>query len=148
MKRCFVIVAVSLFLIVGLVSYSGAAGTPEEAKKMVDNAAAYYKTNGKDKAIAAYNDPKGQFRKDDLFIFMLDMSGKCYAHVTLAGKNLESLQDSDGKYFVKEQIAAAKKGGGWVDYKFTNPTTKKIQQKTSYIVKVDDNHYIGCGAFK
>ena len=148
MKRCFVMMMVSIFLLVGFVSYSAAAGTPDEAKKMVESAAGFYKANGMEKAIAAYNDPKGQFRKDDLFIFMLDMSGKCYAHVTLAGKNLESLQDSDGKYFVKEQIAMAKKGGGWVDYKFTNPTTKKIQQKTSYIVKVDDSHYIGCGAFK
>ena len=148
MKRCFIVMIATVFLIMGLVSYSIAAGTPEEAKKMVENAAAYYKTNGMDKAVAAYNDPKGQFRKDDLFIFMLDMSGKCYAHVTLTGKNLESLQDSDGKYFVKEQIAMAKKGNGWVDYKFTNPTTKKIQQKTSYIMKVDDTHYIGCGAFK
>ncbi len=58
------------------------------------------------------------------------------------------LQDSDGKYFVKEQIATAKKGGGWVDYKFTNPATGKIQQKTSYVQKLDDNYYAGCGAFK
>ena len=148
MKRCFVMMMVCVFLVMGLVSYSAAAGTPDEAKKMVENAAAFYKANGLDKAIVAFNDPKGQFRKDDLFIFMLDMNGKCYAHISLAGKNLDGLQDSDGKFFVKEQIAIAKKGSGWVDYKFTNPTTKKIQQKTSFIMRVDDNHYVGCGAFK
>jgi cytochrome c len=148
MKRSPVVMFIGVLMAICMVSGSFAAGTPEEAKKMVENAAAYYKANGKDKAIAAYNDPKGQFRKDDLFIFMLDMNGKCYAHVTLTGKSLEGLQDSDGKFFVKEQIAVAKKGSGWVDYKFTNPVTKKIQPKTSYIQKLDDTYYIGCGAFK
>lgn len=148
MKKWLVMILVSAILVTWTVSASYAVGTPEEAKKMVEEAAAYYKANGKDKAIAAFNDPKGKFRKDDLFIFMLDMDGKCYAHFSLAGKSLEGLQDSDGKFFVREQIAVAKKGSGWVDYKFTNPTTKKIQQKTSYILKLDDTYYVGCGAFK
>jgi cytochrome c len=148
MKRLSVIVLMCVFVATCIVTASFAIGTPEQAKDMVEKAAAFYKANGKDKAIAAYNDPKGQFRKDDLFIFMLDMNGMCYAHVALTGKSLLELKDSDGKAFVKEQIATAKKGGGWVDYKFTNPTTKKIQQKTSYIKKLDDTYYIGCGAFK
>lgn len=148
MKRLAVMVFVSFCLAFSVISASFAAGTPDEAKAMVEKAAAFYKTNGKDKAIAAYNDPKGQFRKDDLFVFMLDMDGKCYAHTVLTGQSLYNLKDPDGKLFVQEQIAVAKKGGGWVDYKFTNPATKKLQPKTSYIQKLDDTYYIGCGAFK
>ena len=148
MKKASLIGLICIFFATCIVTTSFAVGTPEQAKEMVEKAAAFYKANGKDKAIAAYNDPKGQFRKDDLFIFMLDMNGVCYAHFNLVGKNLLDLKDADGKFFVKEQIETAKKGSGWVDYKWTNPTTKKIQQKTSFIIKVDDKHYIGCGAFK
>ena len=68
--------------------------------------------------------------------------------IILTGKDLYNFRDSDGKFFVQAQIAVAKKGSGWADYKFTNPVTKKIQPKTSYIKKLDDQFYIGCGAFK
>lgn len=148
MKRCLTGGIIVVFLGVLMVSAGFAAGTQKDAKEMVEKAVAFYKANGKDKAVAAYNDPNGQFRKDDLFIFMLDMNGQCYAHFNLVGKNLFELKDADGKYFVKEQIDVAKKGGGWVDYKWTHPTTKKIAQKTSYIMRVDDNNYVGCGVFK
>jgi cytochrome c len=147
-KQASIIALICIFIVTCVAAASFATGTPEQAKEMVEKAAAFYKANGKDKSISAFNDPKGQFRNDDLFIFMLDMNGMCYAHFNLVGKSLFELRDADGKYFVKEQIEIAKKGSGWVDYKWTNPTTKKIQQKTSFIKRVDDNHYIGCGAFK
>ena len=49
----------------------------------------FYKANGKDKALAAFNDPKGQFVKDDLYIFVLDLNGKMLAHTKadLVGKD-------------------------------------------------------------
>ena len=39
------------------------------------------------------------------------------------------------------------KGKGWQNYKWTNPQTKKIEDKTAYIEKVDDMIF-GCGAYK
>ena len=33
---------------------------------------------------------------------------------------------------------AAKKGSGWVDYQYKNPTTGKIEPKTTYILRVGD----------
>ena len=53
--------------------------------------------------------------------------------------------DIDGKYFVKERVALAKAnpGGFWQDYKFTNPTTKKIEPKAMYCEKLDDS--VVCG---
>jgi len=38
------------------------------------------KANGQAKALAAFNDPKGNFVSKDLYIFALDMSGKIIAH--------------------------------------------------------------------
>jgi hypothetical protein len=33
------------------------------------------------------------------------------------------------------------------DYKFTNPTSKKLENKTAYIEKYEDV-IVGCGAYK
>lgn len=140
--------ALAILVIFCLTSVSFAKGTPEQAKAMVKKAAAFYKANGKDRAIAAYNDPKGQFRKDDLFIFMLDMKGNCLAHMVFTGRDLSRLKDSEGKLFVQEMIETAKKGSGWVDYRFSNPVMKTVEPKTSYIQRLDDNYFIGCGAYK
>jgi signal transduction histidine kinase len=58
------------------------------------------------------------------------------------------MKDPDGKAYVKERIDIANKDGkGWQDYKFTNPLTKKIEPKTTYLEKVDDM-IICCGAYK
>ncbi len=49
-------------------------GTAKEAQDLVAKAIAYYKDNGKDKAFAAINDPKGQFVKKDLYISLSSTS--------------------------------------------------------------------------
>jgi cytochrome c len=151
MKRLFVM-AFTVLLVVVFLASSGFSATPKnEAKKMVEKAVAYYKANGKEKAIAAFNDPKGSFVKGELFIFMQDLNGLMLAHganAKLIGKDLKDLRDSDGKKFVQEMISVAKKqGSGWVEYKWTNPLSKKIEPKLTYLQKVD-NYFIGCGVFK
>ena len=42
---------------------------------------------------------------------------------------------------------AKKDGEGWVDYKWPNPTTKKVEGKSSYVKKVGDL-IIGVGIYK
>jgi cytochrome c len=146
--RIIFCVAVMFALIVG---YGYTAGTPAEAETMVKKAVAFYKANGQDKAFAEINNTKGQFTKDDLYVFVYDIKGKCVAHgfnQKMIGKDLIDLKDADNKFFVKERIEIAKtKGKGWQDYMFTNPTTKKLEHKTAYIEKADD-FIFGCGAYK
>ena len=53
-----------------------------------------------------------------------------------------------GKFFVQEGVQMAKtKGSGWVDYKWTNPTTKKVEAKSTYVKKVDELIFC-CGIYK
>ncbi|HEY3308609.1 MAG TPA: cache domain-containing protein [Desulfuromonadaceae bacterium] len=151
MKR-LIIVAVAAFFILGvtLVAFAEEQGTKQEAKALVDNALTYIKANGKVKALAEFNNPKGSFVAKDMYIFALDMNGVFLAHggnPKMAGKNQMKLQDADGKYLVKGLIIKAKSGGGWYDYKWANPLTKKIQDKSTYVMKVDD-YLIGCGIYK
>ena len=150
MKKVIGMLIVLSLLAVG-VAFAGDKGTPAEAEALVKKAVSFIKENGKDKAFAEFTNSKGQFVDRDLYIFVYDMNGKCVAHgqnPRMVGKDLSDLTDSDGKYFVKERITIAKsKGKGWQNYKFSNPKTKKVEEKTAYIEKTDD-YIIGSGSYK
>jgi signal transduction histidine kinase len=36
-------------------------------------------------------------------------------------------------------------GSGWVDYKWPNPLTNKIEDKTSYVAKLGEGYFVGVG---
>jgi signal transduction histidine kinase len=62
--------------------------------------------------------------------------------------DMTELKDPDGKRFVYEAVELAKaKGSGWVDYRYTNPVKKKVEAKTTYVLKVDDL-ILACGIYK
>jgi len=129
------------------------ASTIEEAKALAEKGAAYMKANGKDKAIAEFNNPNGEFVKGDLYLFAIDFNGIILAHggnPKLVGQSFLEMKDPTGKYFIKEQLDLAKsKGSGWNEYMWTNPATKKVQSKKSWIQRVEGTDtYIGCGIFQ
>ena len=56
--------------------------------------------------------------------------------------------DVDGKLYRKEMVTLAKtKGRGWVDYKYRNPVSGKVEPKTSYLAKTGDMIII-CGIYR
>lgn len=140
-----------LITLVSGISLAATRGTPDQAKAMVEEAVAYYNSKGHEAALSEFSKSDGKFVKGDLYIFAIDHNGMTLAHGAnqkLIGKSLLEVKDADGKAFVKEMIEVSKgKGKGWVDYKWTNPETKKIEPKTSYIIKVKDL-FLGCGAYK
>ena len=109
---------------------------------MVKKGIAYIKANGKDKGNAEISNKSGQFIDRDLYLVVYALDGTVKAHGAnekMIGKNLIDLKDVDGKEFVKERVELAKsKGTFWQDYKFTDPTTKKIAPKSMYCEKLDD----------
>jgi cytochrome c len=147
-KIAISLIVLTCFLIGATMAY--AAATPDDAKAWVKKAVEYYKANGKEKALKAFDDPKGQFVKDDLYIYVLDLNGKMLAHpnAKLVGEDFMVKKDADGKLFAKDMVKEAKeKGSGWVDYKWENPTKKCVEPKTVYFEKVDDV-IIASGAYK
>lgn len=139
--------AIGGFLLVAGVMISQVAGAAEdfasakEAEALVlkavkaiaaDRAATYKAITAKEK----------QWIDRDLYPVVYDLSGKCVAHgqnEKLVGKDLISIADPDGKEFVKERVALANsKGKFWQDYKFTDPTTKKILPKSAYCEKAGE----------
>ncbi len=149
MKKTIWIVAACLLVTLALAPCAFAS--QKDAKALVDKAAAYLKANGKDAVLKEINKPKGQFDKGELYVFAYDMKAAIIAHPKnskLVGKNLYDVPDNDGKMFRKEIVDVAKsKGTGWVDYKYLNPETKKVESKTTYVQKVDDI-ILCCGTYK
>ncbi len=122
--------------------------TKEDAVAMVKKGAAYIKANGKDKAYAEITAKSPQFLKNDLYLVVYGLDGKCLAHGANAkqvGRDLIDLKDIDGKPFVRERVELGKSSpkGFWQDYKFTNPTSKKIEPKQMYCERLDET--IVCG---
>jgi cytochrome c len=152
MKRIITVICLAVFMMaVNQVAVAAEFGTKVEAEAMVKKAIAEIKASGKDKAFAEISNPKGKYIDRDLYVFVYDMTGKCVAHgfnQKMIGMDLVEMKDPDGKFYVKERIEIAKTTGkGWQDYKYTNPTSKKIEHKTAYIEKID-NLIVGCGVYK
>ena len=126
-------------------------GTRDEAVAMVKRVQDMFKKDGPDTTFKAITAKVAEFHDRDLYPFVYDLSGINVAHgadPTLVGKNLINVKDDNGKLLIQEIIAVAKgPGSGWVDYKFTHPITKKIQDKTTYCERVDDV-IICSGAYK
>ncbi|PKN76917.1 MAG: hypothetical protein CVU52_02760 [Deltaproteobacteria bacterium HGW-Deltaproteobacteria-10] len=149
MKRILLAVLICLFT-AGL-AFAQEKGAAKEAQNMVDKAIAFYKANGAEKALAEISNPAGQFIKGNVYVFIWGTDYVVKAHPTntkLIGKSMKDLKDTDGKQFVFDGVELAKaKGSGWVDYKYTNPVSKKIEAKTTYVKKVDDLVFV-CGIYK
>lgn len=118
------------------------AATKDEAVAFVKKAIAYVKQNGKDKALAEFSKPQGQFVDRELYVAVLDLNGVMLAHGAnpkLIGKALLDLKDMNGKYFVREEVELAKgKGRGWVDFEWLNPVSGKMERRSAYLERVDD----------
>jgi cytochrome c len=150
MRKKTLVTLITLFSFLALIGMAYAQATPDDAKAMVQKAKEFYQAQGKDKAMAAFKDPKGEFVKGDLYIYVLDMNGKMLTHpkADLVGKDFMVVKDKDGKLFAVDMVKMAKeKGSGWVDYKWENPTTKAVDPKTVYFEKVDDV-ILAAGAYK
>lgn len=129
-----------------------AGGTAPEAEEMVQKGLDFIKANGKEKAVEAFSNPTGEFVKGDLYLFIVENQGLTLAHggnPKLIGKNMAELKDANGKLFIKEMIDLAQTGGGWVDYKWTNPETKKVQDKSTFVKPIEGMQaFLGCGIYK
>lgn len=132
-------------------------GTKAEAIAMVKRVQEEFKKEGPE---ATFKDVSDQSIKEyhdrDLYPFIYfrdgDKKGTCVAHGTrpaLIGKNLIGLKDQDGKYLIRElaDISNGPSGKGWVDYKWPNPISNKIEDKTSYVEKMGD-YFVGVGVYR
>lgn len=116
--------------------------TEKDAIAMAERGAAMVKAKGKEEVMKRITAKDPDFVQGSLYIDMRDVkTGIVLAHPynpSIVGKDLTDVPDANGKKYRREIIElAAAKGKGWVDYMYKNPTSGKIEPKTTYILLVD-----------
>jgi Tfp pilus assembly protein PilF len=129
-----------------------ARATTKEAEAMVQKAIAYLSKEGRQKALVAFNDPRGPFTYLDLYVYAMDLDGKVLAHgrnQKYVGVNHVNTKDATGAYhFSRHALELAKKDGkGWYEYRIENPQTGKVENKVAYVERAGDL-VISCGVFR
>jgi hypothetical protein len=141
--RIIPFVAASLFLMVFIPKEAFSKGEPSvEEKRVIDfvnNAANYIKEVGKDNALIEFNKKDGQFINGNDAIFAIDYNGVFLAtdnNPELNWTNQIDLKDDEGRYPVRNEIAKAKAGGGWVVFRWKNPANNQMECKKSYVIPI------------
>jgi hypothetical protein len=145
------ILAAAMCLLAGLPGLSAVAATPEQAKAFSERAAAYILEVGEEKAFAEFSDRNGKFVDGELYVFCYDRNGVNLAHggnPAFVGRNLLHIKDIDGHEPNNMIVTLGfEKGSGWVDFKWPNPVTKRIESKSAYVIRTHDA-VCGVGYYK
>lgn len=113
--------------------------SPDEVKALTAKAADLVAAKGLDEAAKVFN-ADGEFKYGEVYVNVIDGAGtwKVYPpRPAGVGQNVINVKDPDGKFIVQEVLAVAKdKGEGWIEYRWLNPASNKIEPKVTYVKKV------------
>jgi cytochrome c len=146
--------ATPLLALVLVASAAAQTATRPKAEALVKEGIAFLKAKGKDAFIAEVQRADGRFhRKPDSTLYLIVHNLDCVVvadgnNPGAIGLNRTNVKDPDGKFLVREMVQAGQqKGGGWVDYKWPNPTSNKVENKSTYSL-AEGSLVVGCGYFK
>ncbi len=139
---------------IGLMAHASAQvnGTKDEAKALAEAAVDHVKKVGPDKAFKDFT-TDAAWKKKDLYVMAYDNKGTVVGHGAndkLIGKNLIDMKDPNGVMVVSELTkVATTKGEGWVDYSWPHPQTKKLEDKSTYVRKLQNyDGWVGVGVYR
>jgi TRAP-type uncharacterized transport system substrate-binding protein len=147
------IAGASLFTTSGPPLHAAEFGTRDEAVAMVRRVQERFKKDGPEATFKAINTPVPYFVDRDLFPYVHKIDGTLLVASALTpavrGKNMHDYKDQDGKFFVQEfvKVANTPPYHGWVDYRFLNPKTNTIEDKSAWIERMGD-YLVGVGIYK
>ena len=122
------------------------AATAEQARAYSERAAAHIEQVGEETAFADFTRKDGGFVDGELYVFCYDHDGVNKAHggnPSFVGRNLLHIKDPDGAEPNLMIINMGfQQGRGWVDFKWPNPVTKRIENKSAYVIRTHD---VACG---
>lgn len=142
------------FVAASLAAQAQEQGTKDEAIALVNAAAQHVQKSGAEQAYKDFSDKSNAaWRKKDLYVFVVRYDGVTVAHGAnekLVGKDMSALKDQDGKPFIQEMGATAKKSGtGWIEYSWIHPDTKKPAPKASYVKALPSGDaYVAVGIYR
>ena len=127
-------VAGALLALFAAASPAGAVsefGTRDEAVAMVHRVQEMFKKLGAEGTFAAIKRKAPGTIDRDLYAYIVDQNGAVVANGAIptmtTGTNLWNFRDQNGKYFMREQVAACKAGQGLSHLKSTQPRRGPLQ---------------------
>ena len=125
--------------------------TTSDMIPFVDQAVIYAMENGKEKAIAVFNDPEGIFSTGNLYVFAETYDGTALAEPfehEIVGTNILDITDSFGTPVIRNLGETARFGKGLVSYAYPNPRNNyTVEEKISVVEDVDGTYYVGAGFY-
>jgi signal transduction histidine kinase len=119
--------------------------TPEQAKAITLKAAALISAEGIEAAKLKFH-ADGEFKTGEIYVNVIDLNGTWLIYPLNPkneGKSVLNVKDADGKLLVREIIRTAQdQGEGWVEYRWLNPVSNKIEPKMSFVKMIADKNVI------
>jgi cytochrome c len=135
-KRAFAIITVLMLTLGPAFASADTAPSKDQVIAQVTRAVEFYKTNGRERALAAFNSKDGPFARGMDYVDVHDLNGVCLAHPLsqdVVGVNRLTVADMHGKKFIQEMVNAAKsQTSGWITYMRENPNTGQVEHKIAY----------------
>jgi len=126
-------------------------GTADQARQLVFDAMVHMRNVGYEQAVRDFHDPQAGFIDRDMYIFIFDRAGFYIVHGSMPekdGSDLRAIAGLDAQKLVDDAWEVCdNEQGGWVNYTITNPVTRDVQAKSSYVVPLDENRLLGCGCY-
>ena len=126
------------------VVHASAVGLGELLRTIPDSATGIITIRIYIDSIRFYEDNSGYF-------YVYNFQCTNLAHATqkdLVGQDLHDYQDTRGKYVIRELSAAAKLGGGFVEYYWIKPGEVGEKLKIGYVEPIPGtNYFIGTGVY-
>jgi cytochrome c len=146
-------VAASLFALTAF-AMPATPGTKDDAKALAERAAAHVKKVGFEQAVKDFTADQatwGLTTRDRLvYVYAYDYNGVALAHSVngaVVGKELLGIKDPDGRTPIADSVQKAKDGGGFVEFKWSSPATKKIARGAAFTVPIaGKNAYVAAHA--
>ena len=143
--RFAVAVLMTCFLSVPAAPWAADKASQSDAQQIALKAAAFIKDKGIEAGRSAF-DAEGEFKYGEVYVNVIDEKGVRLIYPpkpTAVNLDVSEAQDVDGKYLIKDILDVAKaKGEGWTQYRWTNPVTKKIDEKVTYVKHVPERSVV------
>ena len=127
-------------------------GTADEARALVERAAALVQRLGWQSAQPELHRKGGDFIDRDLYVFAFDRQGVYRAFSSTpakVGTALAAISGLDAARLVRDAWSCVDNDdAGWVDYDIVNPTTGAVTPKTSYVCGIGNDLLVGCGVYR
>lgn len=127
-------------------------GTRDEAVAMVHRVQDMYRKLGPDATFQAIRSKAPGTIDRDLYAYVIDLNGRVVANGAIPtmkpGTDLSNYRDDGGKYVMREELEVCKgPQRGWVDFRWLNPVTQTIEDKSAYLERMGDV-CVGVGIYK